>query len=105
MRWFWPAGVGRSDLLHGGPTFRLRCLAIETLTFKHLRAFVGYSMGGMQGFEWITDYLDCMDKAVPIAGTARQTSYDLLNWDRLRRLIEADPQHEFREAVDSCCVE
>ena len=66
-------------------------LATEALHLRHLHAVVGYSMGGMQAFEWMTDYPEFFDKAVPIAGTPRQTSYDLLNWDLLRRLIEADP--------------
>jgi homoserine O-acetyltransferase len=66
-------------------------LATEVLHLHHLHAVVGISMGGMQTFEWIADYPDFMEKAVPIVGTPRQTSYDLLNWDLLRRLIEADP--------------
>ena len=66
-------------------------LATETLHLKHLHAVVGISMGGMQTFEWLADYPGFFDRAVPIVGTPQQTSYDLLNWDLLRRLIEADP--------------
>ena len=65
-------------------------LATEVLHLHRLHAVVGISMGGMQTFEWLADYPDFVEKAVPIVGTPRQTSYDLLNWDLLRRLIEAD---------------
>jgi homoserine O-acetyltransferase len=66
-------------------------LATEVLHLHHLRAVAGVSMGGMQTFEWMADYPGFLDKAVPIVGTPRQTSYDLLNWDLLRRLIVSDP--------------
>jgi homoserine O-acetyltransferase len=66
-------------------------LATEALHLKHLYAVVGISMGGMQTFEWLADYPGFIQKAVPIVGTPQQTSYDLLNWDLLRRLIESDP--------------
>jgi homoserine O-acetyltransferase len=67
-------------------------LATEVLHLHHLRAVAGVSMGGMQTFEWMADYPGFLDKAVPIVGTPRQTSYDLLNWDLLRRLIVSDPE-------------
>jgi homoserine O-acetyltransferase len=66
-------------------------LATEVLHLRHLRAVMGVSMGGMQTFEWMVDYPEFLDKAVPIVGTPRQTAYDLLNWDLLQRLIESDP--------------
>ena len=66
-------------------------LTTEILHLKHLHALIGISMGGMQTFEWMADYPAFFSKAVPIVGTPQQSSYDLLNWDILRRLIEADP--------------
>jgi len=66
-------------------------LATEVLDLNHLYAVLGVSMGGMQTFEWIADYPEFVSRAVPIVGTPQQTSYDLLNWDLLRRLVEADP--------------
>jgi homoserine O-acetyltransferase len=68
-------------------------VATEVLHLDHVLAVMGVSMGGMQTFEWTVDYPDFMDKAVPIVGTPQQTSYDLLNWDLLRRAIESDPAY------------
>jgi len=66
-------------------------LATETLHLKHLHAVVGISMGGMQTFEWMVDYPDFMDVAIPIVGSTRMTSYDLLFWNLEDELIRSDP--------------
>ena len=61
----------------------------EKLQIKHLYAVAGISMGGMQAFQWIITYPDFMDKAIPIVGTPRQSSHDLLLWQTELRIIEA----------------
>lgn len=48
------------------------------LGIRHLHAVLGVSMGGFQSFQWITAYPDFVDKAVPIVGSPRPTSYDLM---------------------------
>ncbi len=66
-------------------------LATRTLGLPHLHAVMGISMGGMQTFEWMVAYPDFMDKAVPMVGSPRLTSYDLLLWTAEEHAIEADP--------------
>lgn len=66
-------------------------LATETLHLKHLHAVMGISMGGMQTFEWIVDYPEFMDLAVPIVGSTRLTAYDLLLWQAEEDATHADP--------------
>jgi homoserine O-acetyltransferase len=66
-------------------------LATEVLKLKHLHAVMGISMGGMQTFEWIVDYPDFMDLAVPIVGSTRLTAYDLLLWHAEEDATHADP--------------
>jgi homoserine O-acetyltransferase len=65
-------------------------LATEVLGLQHLRAVMGISMGGMQTFQWIVAYPGFMDKAVPIVGSPKLTSYDLLLWTAEEHAIEAD---------------
>jgi len=66
-------------------------LATETLGLKHLHAVMGISMGGMQTFEWIVDYPDFMDDAIPIVGSPRLTGYDLLLWHSEEDAMRSDP--------------
>ena len=55
-------------------------LLTEVLGITHLHAVLGISMGGMQTYEWVTAYPDFMHRAVPIVGSPRLGSYDLLLW-------------------------
>ena len=69
-------------------------LATETLHLKHLRAVMGISMGGMQTFEWMVKYPAFMDLAVPIVGSPRLTSYDLLLWQAEVEAAQDDPMFQ-----------
>lgn len=62
---------------------------LDKLGIRHLRAVVGISMGGMQTFEWMVAYPDFMDRAVPIVGSPKLTSIDLLLWQAELSAIEA----------------
>jgi homoserine O-acetyltransferase len=67
------------------PNFTLRdCVqaqyrvATEVLHLQHLHAVTGISMGGEQTFVWSVMYPKYFDLAVPILGTPRETTFDLL---------------------------
>ncbi len=64
-------------------------LLVRDLALDHVYAISGLSMGGMQTFEWIFTYPDFTDKAIPIVGTPKQTSYDLLLWNSELNLLES----------------
>jgi homoserine O-acetyltransferase len=66
-------------------------LASETLGLKHLYAVMGISMGGMQTFEWVANFPDFMDVAIPIVGSPKLNGYDLLLWHEEEGALEADP--------------
>ncbi len=66
-------------------------LATETLGLKHLHAVMGISMGGIQTFEWMVDYPEFMDAAVPIVGSPRPDSRDLLLYRADEDAVRSDP--------------
>ncbi|KAI3335167.1 Alpha/Beta hydrolase protein [Ustulina deusta] len=46
-------------------------LVTEKLGVRHVKAVLGWSMGAAQTFQWITQYPDFVDFAVPFCGAAR----------------------------------
>jgi homoserine O-acetyltransferase/O-succinyltransferase len=53
-------------------------LLTERLGIHHLRAVMGFSMGGMQAIEWAVRYPSFVDRIVPIAGTPRVGTFNRL---------------------------
>jgi homoserine O-acetyltransferase len=51
---------------------------LRGMGIRHLHAVLGISMGGFQSFQWLTAYPRFMDCVVPIVGSPRPTSYDLM---------------------------
>ena len=85
-----------TDMVHSQYQMVTKHLGID-----HLYAVIGVSMGGMQAFEWLVAYPDFMDKVVPIVGTPKQTSYDLMAWHTAADIIiAADVQKgDLKEAL------
>ncbi len=65
-------------------------LLTKVLGLNHVKAVVGVSMGGMQTFQWIVAYPDFMEKAVPVVGSPRLATYDLLLWQAQIDAIKND---------------
>lgn len=57
------------------------------LGLDHLYAVTGISMGGMQTYQWMASYPDFFGKAIPIVGSPKLTSYDLLLFELFQRVM------------------
>jgi len=79
--------IAISDMVNSQHALLTRHLGIT-----HARAIMGVSMGGMQTFQWMGQYPEFMDKAIPIDGSPRMTSYDLLQWHIHESAIETMQQ-------------
>ncbi len=66
-------------------------LVTETFHLTHLHAVMGISMGGIQTFEWMVDYPSIMDEAIPIVGSPRPNSRDLLLYRADMDAVRSDP--------------
>ena len=66
-------------------------LLTKILKINHVHAVTGFSMGGMQTFQWMVSYPDFMDKAIPIVGSPQLAPYDLLHWQTQLSVIMNDP--------------
>ena len=67
-------------------------LVTEHLGIKHLRAVLGWSMGGGQTFQWATQYPDFMDLAVPFCGSARTSLHNQVFLEGVKSALLAAKQ-------------
>ena len=63
-------------------------LVTDVMELDGLYGVMGISMGGMQTFEWLVEYPDFFQKAVPIIGSPRLGSYDIARWETELRVLE-----------------
>ncbi len=65
---------------------------VEALGIKHLRLVTGFSMGGLQTFEWGCQHGDMVSAILPICGAARVSPHNWLFLDGVRAALELDPE-------------
>lgn len=63
-------------------------LVTEKLGLDRLYAVTGISMGGMQTYQWMVSYPDFFEKAAPIVGSPKLTSYDRLVFKLFESMME-----------------
>jgi len=61
------------------------------LKVKHLRAVVGFSMGGQQAFQWAVSHPTFMDRIVVTSATARTWPHGVVRLEGQIAALEADP--------------
>jgi homoserine O-acetyltransferase len=76
-------------------------LLTETFGITSLALVVGGSMGAQQTYEWAVRYPDMVQRAAPIAGTAKNTEHDFIYTETLIDAITTDPKFHNGDYVDS----
>jgi homoserine O-acetyltransferase/O-succinyltransferase len=66
-------------------------LLTERFGLTRLALVVGGSMGGQQTYEWAVRYPEMVERAAPIAATAKNTDHDFLFTETLVEAITSDP--------------
>ncbi len=64
---------------------------IDDLGITRVRLVAGYSMGGLQTFEWGCQHADIVDAILPICGAARVSPHNWLFLDGAKAALEIDP--------------
>jgi len=66
-------------------------LLVNELGITHLRAVIGFSMGGQQAFQWAVSYPDFADSIVVTAATAKTWPHGIVRLEGQIAAITADP--------------
>jgi homoserine O-acetyltransferase len=87
-----PAGMANFPRVRIGDDVRAQHkLVTEKFGLQKLALVVGGSMGAQQAYEWAVRHPDMVERAAPIAGTARNTVHDFLFGETLVDAITSDP--------------
>jgi homoserine O-acetyltransferase len=68
-----------------------RRLLVERFGITHLRAVIGFSMGGQQAFQWAVSHPRFADRIVVTAATAKTWPHGIVRLEGQIAAIEADP--------------
>jgi homoserine O-acetyltransferase len=63
----------------------------DALGVRHLRAVIGFSMGGQQAFQWAVTYPNFMDRIVVTSATAKTWPHGIVRLESQIIAIESDP--------------
>ena len=63
----------------------------EVLGVQHLRAVIGFSMGGEQAFQWAVTYPDFVDRIVVTSATAKTWPHGIVRLESQIIAIQSDP--------------
>jgi len=78
-------------------------LVREHLGIERLALVSGWSMGGMQTYEWAVRHADIVERAMPLAACARTPDHDKLFIDVHTELLRSDPAFAggfYRDSAD-----
>jgi homoserine O-acetyltransferase/O-succinyltransferase len=64
---------------------------IDALGISRVRLVCGFSMGGLQAFEWGSQHADIVDAILPICGAARTSPHNWLFLDGAKAALQLDP--------------
>ncbi|HEV7307831.1 alpha/beta fold hydrolase [Ensifer sp.] len=67
-------------------------LLVDRFAIERLALVVGGSMGGQQVYEWAVRYPEMVERAAPIAATARISPHQRVFVDALKEAITSDPR-------------
>lgn len=79
-------------------------LLTEKFGIDRLALVVGGSMGAQQTYEWAVRYPEMVERAAPIAGTAKNTEHDFVFAKTLCEAITSDPGYASGRYTDSAAV-
>lgn len=92
-----PAPYGRGGFpvmsLHDNVVCQHRLLT-EALGVRRIRLVAGFSMGGMQAYQWGALYPDLVDAIAPICASAKISDHNYLFVDSAKGALQLDPDYK-----------